>query len=204
MKDLRPPLLITGCPRSGTSLTASIYRALGCWVGDVTSQTENTAIRERILKPILRDGGMDDLALRRFANVEASPDLIRENVRDVLRAQGYEDGPWLYKDVKLVFCWRSWAEAFPGATWAVVWRPPKQIEASMARWQLAGRVEFNPWDVIDAHHERARKIEGAHAVFPEHFIYGDDSEYRNVALDYGVPWIPDIARRQIDPERFRS
>lgn len=201
---MRPPLLITGCPRSGTSLTAKVFSSLGCWPGNVSSQTENTEIRERVLKPMLEEAGMDKLALRSFADADGDPEHLRREVEEITRAQGLDpDEPWLYKDCKLVFCWETWAEAFPDATWVTVWRSPGKIIASMTRWGLADRVDFTPGTVIREHHDRAREIPDAVPVFPRHFIEGDESEYRVAALEYGIPWVGDIARRQIHPDRFR-
>ena len=201
--QVEPPLLITGCPRSGTSLTAEVFRRLGCWVGNVTSQTENRAIRAGILKPILRENGMDDLALRSFTDAEeGDPKMLRRGVERTLREQGYEGGPWLYKDCKLVFCWRLWVRAFPEATWATVWRTPAGIRSSMERWGLANRVDFDPDEVIREHHERARKIKRAWSVFPAHLRDGDPAEYRRVAWAYGLKWRERVALETVDPERF--
>ena len=47
----KDPILITGLPRSGTSLTAGCLHACGAWVGDtVKGLYENEAVREKVVK----------------------------------------------------------------------------------------------------------------------------------------------------------
>lgn len=197
-----PPLLITGCPRSGTSLTARTFAACGAWTGKTTGQCENAQIRQSVLKPMLKEGGMDRIALRSFADVEGDPKRVRDRVEEIVREQGYRGGPWLYKDVKLVFCWRTWAEAFPEATWVTVWRPPKTILESFGRWGMSDRYRFDGERVIREHHDRARKIEGAIPVFPDHLIQGDHSEYREVCRAAGISWDEKAMRRAVNPDRY--
>lgn len=207
MKMVEPPLLITGAPRSGTSLTAHAFRACGAWVGKTTTQCENGRIREDVLKPILREGGMDELALRSFADVEGDPGEVRKRVAEILEAQGYDGGPWLYKDAKLVFCWRTWDEAFPRATWVTVWRPPTEIVASFGRWGLSKKIDFDGDRVVREHQSRARELYierpgRSFVAIPRRLIEGVEDQYRRIADEYGIPWRGGAVRDVVDPERF--
>lgn len=199
---MTPPLFITGCPRSGTSLTTYAFKACGMWAGKTTTQCENHRIREHILKPMLRNGGMDPIALRSWADItEGDPDRLRSAVLQELRKQGYTGGPWLYKDVKLVFCWRVWKEAFPEAVWVTVWRSPEAIVESFGRWGLSANVEFDHERVVKEHHDRAGRIPSLD-VFPDDLLKGDDSRYRFVANRLGITWDPDAVAEVVDPERY--
>lgn len=200
--QIEPPLLITGCPRSGTSLTAHAFRACGMWTGGTTTQCENSRIRQEVLKPMLHDGGMDRLALRTFADVEGDPDQLRQDVEAILNRQAYTGGPWLYKDAKLVFCWRTWAEAFPDATWVTVWRPPQQILESFGRWGMGDKIRFDGEEVIQEHHDRARAITDALPVFPDHLLEGDASSYQAAARAHGIEWSRYQVSRVVDPDRY--
>lgn len=197
------PLLIAGCPRSGTSLTSRAFMASGVWAGGVTSLAENGSLKMSVLKPILRAGGMDDLGLRSFADCDADPAWIRASVERIITAQGYKGGPWLFKDVKLVFCWRAWADAFPDATWATVWRGPEQILASFDRWAMRGRVSFDGERVVREHHSRAEQIP-AMRLYPDALFDGDDSAYLAVCERVGVTWDRDAVASVVDPDRYHA
>lgn len=205
---IAPPLLITGCPRSGTSLTAAVFAATGFWEGKTTRNHENAEIKSRVVKPVLEKGGMDRAALTSFADCDASPYWIRRNVVGVLKAQGYSGGPWLFKDVKLVFQWRAWAEAFPGAQWVTVWRPPTAIvESIRERWAMTDRYDFDAEAVVREHHSRAREIarelDLSVPLFPNGLIRGDAKPYQRVAERMGVGWDP-AALRAVEPGRFKT
>lgn len=200
---LAPPLLIAGAPRSGTSLSAEAFRACGVWVGKVSSLCENLEIK-RVLKTLLRKGGMDPLALQSWEDVGGDSVKLRAEVERIVRRQGYEGGPWLFKDVKLVFARRVWSRAFPDATWATVWRPVREILASMERWELAESTRFDGGRVIAEHWSRAGKIRGAVRLVPRDLLDGDDSRYRAAAERIGVAWDPAAVERVIDRDRFRE
>ncbi|MFP3947091.1 MAG: hypothetical protein ACLFWG_00040 [Longimicrobiales bacterium] len=204
------PLLIAGCPRSGTSLTAHAFRACGAWAGRTNSLCENVRLKQEILKPQLRRAGMDPIAVQSFADLESwNAEDLRERVLDILRREGWGgEGVWMFKDVKLVFAWRAWAEAFPEATWVTVWRPVEEITESFSRWPLArGTPGFDGERVIEEHHSRARELEdgvghGHVGIEPVDLFLGDDADYREVCRRVGLEWDREEVRRVVDPSRF--
>lgn len=197
------PLFICGAPRSGTSLTALAFEACGIWAGKTTRLGENTAIKNKVLKPMLRAGGMDERALTSFVDVGAGPRWIRNTVLGVLEQQGYQGGPWLFKDVKLVFCWRSWAEAFPEAVWATVWRSPPDILDSFDRWDLTKPEGFDGPRIITEHHRRALRIPGPR-LHPSRMIAGDVELYRAVCERMGIEWNAEAVAAVVSPENFHA
>lgn len=197
------PLLIAGCPRSGTSLSAHAFRACGVWAGPANGNCENRPMTERVLKPLLRAGGMDDIALRSWGDVRADPVKLRITVEELLEEQGFAGGLWMYKDVKLVFCWESWAEAFPDALWVTVWREPAAIVDSFGRWGMGHYIE-DPERVVREHHERARMIPEAMEVRPDQLLAGDATAYQAVVERLGLEWRPDEVARVVDPTRFQA
>jgi hypothetical protein len=66
---MRPPILITGCARSGTSMTAGIVHICGAFGGRMSGPTpnnrkgmfENEEVRNQIVKPYLSSIGADPL-----------------------------------------------------------------------------------------------------------------------------------------------
>lgn len=154
------PILITGRPRSGTSLSAGLLATLGVWTGRTVPGGaanpkgffENEPIRETVLKPILKQGGHDPLGVRNLPPQGYAP-VIRsargENfaamLHGIVAAQGYsDDRPWLYKDAKLALLWRSFARAFPGATWIIVRRDVESFVSSCLRTSFMRQHSDDP------------------------------------------------------------
>ncbi len=138
------PILVTGLPRSGTSLVAGLLAESGAWVGRTVPGGppnprgffEHVALREGVNKGILRALGADPLGVRRLpAPDELLPvDNLRQTVHRILREEGYDGTrPWLFKDAKLTLLWPLWAQAFPQARWVIVERPVDDVIRSCQR-----------------------------------------------------------------------
>lgn len=148
-------IFVTGCARSGTSLTAKILKAHGCNLGPVNVLYENTDIRQQVLKPYLKECGADPLGQRlpmpKREHCKPYPDL-RDRILG--RIPGHE--PRAYKDAKL--CWAYWpfAEAFPEAKWVIVRRDKERIVDSCMNtsfmWSHKKREPWNEW--VEAHEQR--------------------------------------------------
>lgn len=204
--NLGRPLFICGAPRSGTSLTAHAFRACGAWAGATTSLCEHGRLKQEVLKPILSANGMDPLAMRSFTDCEADAEELRADVVAILKRSGYRYGPWLFKDPKLVFCWRPWARAFPEAAWVTVWRDVDEIVASFGRWGYFQNLNLDARSVIAEHHRRAedlrREVAGCRSLYPADLVRGRDVAYREVAADVGVKWDEAAVAEAVDPDRF--
>lgn len=198
-----PPILVTGAPRSGTSLTTEVLRACGAWVGDVNRLCENTAVRERVTKQPFRDAGLDPLAQSSFGDVEPDPAWVRREVVGILRDQRYPGGPWAYKDAKLVFQWRAWQQAFPSALWVAVWRDPEDVAASHRRWGLHLRSGGDADRVVKEHQARLADIPALH-VWPDRLVRGDTSEMEDVVEALGLGWDREAVRDVVEPERWST
>jgi hypothetical protein len=136
------PVFVAGCPRSGTSLTMGLLQRCGLWVGRTVPGGpsnpdgffENIAIREKIVKPLLKDAlGCDPLGVTRLpapAPKYVLPDF-HERVLESIKSEGYSgNGPWGYKDAKMTLVWNLWADAFPDATWVIVSRNRQDVVRS--------------------------------------------------------------------------
>lgn len=198
-----PPILVTGAPRSGTSLSTQIIAASGAWVGHAPGLWENQAIREMVVKPLLRDAGVDPLGLHSWDDISPDPLAIREQVVRLIRLQGYEGGPWVYKEAKVVFMWRAWAEAFPRARWVTIWRDPEDVADSLLRWRFSARKITDPRPIVEQYHSRARQIPSSR-VHPARLIEGDAQEFRELILRLGLSWDESGARLYsiVDPSKW--
>ncbi len=150
------PVLVTGVPRSGTSLTMGLLHRCGLWTGKTVPGGppnpdgffESIAIREKIVKSILKDSlGCDPLGVSTLptpAPKYVLPDL-RERVIESIEAEGYSgEGPWGYKDAKMALMWNLWTEAFPDATWVIVSRTPEDVVRSCINTRFMAQHSRDP------------------------------------------------------------
>lgn len=149
-------IFITGCARSGTSLTTKILKELGCnlGIGRINTLYENVEVRENVLKPYLRFLGADPMGQDPLPQ---EPLLPQHDLGDQVRfALGEPEEPWAYKDAKLTLVWREWSRHFPEAKWVLVRRERSKIVDSCMRTSFmrafTSRSGWEGW--VDAHEER--------------------------------------------------
>jgi len=206
MKD---PFIVTGCARSGTSMTAGIINICGAFGGDMFGPNsynqkgmfENKIIRQDISKPYLRKIGADPLGQKPLPNnrqiFEVSPNEIKEfRTRIVLaiQNQGYIDGPWFYKGAKACLVWYMWHRAFPTAKWVIVRRDTSDIIDSCLRTRFMKAYNtsegWKGW--VEEHKKRFSEMNIAgldtFEFWPSQILDGDILHMRNLmeflALDY--------------------
>ena len=140
---MKPPILITGCARSGTSLIAGIINICGAFGGIMSGPNSNNAkgmfenvnIRNGIVKKYYQSIGVDKLGqypLPDINNLPIPPDW-KEKVENVMLNDGYKDGLWMYKGAKMCQHWPVWNNAFPDAKWVIVRRKTPDIINSCIR-----------------------------------------------------------------------
>jgi len=142
------PILITGCARSGTSMTAGIIDHCGAFGGNTSGPNinnpkgmfENMAIRNKIVKPFLSSIKADPLGQKPLPDMDLLYKLkrkdgldLRDRVLSVLKEEGYRGGPWYYKGAKMCLMWPLWYLAFPYAKWIIVRRDSMDIVRSCMR-----------------------------------------------------------------------
>jgi hypothetical protein len=147
-------IFVTGCARSGTSLTTKLLKAHGCRLGEVNVLYENTGVRQNVLKPYLRSIGADPLGQKALPDTNMLKPVpgLRKQVAKFLN----EPEPWAYKDAKLALVWPVWAEAFPEAKWVLVRRDKERIIDSCIRTDFMHSFkERHAWGVwVDEHLKR--------------------------------------------------
>ena len=127
---MRSPILITGCARSGTSMTAGIIDLCGAFGGYTLGSSkankkgffENGEVRENIIKPFLTLCGADPMGQNPLPDVNKLLDVanLDEAIQDIYSRQGYTGGPWYYKGAKLCLIWPAIHKAFPDAKWIII------------------------------------------------------------------------------------
>lgn len=192
------PILVTGAPRSGTSIVSRTIATCGAWSGTVNSLWENWKMRDTVLKPLLRSLGADPLGMASFPPADAptdGADDFRERVLAIRDAQGYDGGPWVWKDAKLCLVNPLIAAAFPDAVWVTVWRPAEWVAQSIRNSSF-----MNPPDadaVVGTYHDRSERIDGIR-VEPQSL-----NDLREMVDALGLEWSPEV-ETFYRPERWHG
>jgi hypothetical protein len=145
---INKPIFITGCARSGTSLTAGIIQRCGAWGGNVQGasrnnakgQYENLDIRQHVVKMILRNMNVDPLGQNPLPKIENvwrminESDKLKKMIIGIITRQGYNGNDiWYFKGAKICLMWPLWHAAFPEAKWVIVRREDYDICSSCLR-----------------------------------------------------------------------
>ncbi len=231
MSDMQSPILITGCARSGTSLVAGIINMCGAFGGKMSGATpnnpkgmyENSKIRNNIVKPYLRDIGVDKMGQYPLPGVTdlSVPGDWRSRVEQVMRDQGYVDGSVFYKGAKICLTWPVWYYTFPDAKWVIVRRRTDDIVNSCLRTgfmrafgkkdiQRQVRVdnEYDGWVWwVNQHLKRFQEMADAgldyKVVWPHKMVYNDYREIMELINWLGLEWNSDVFNF-IDPRLWHS
>jgi hypothetical protein len=214
------PILITGAARSGTSLCAGSINICGAWGGQLSGPTkynrkgmfENSEIRNAIVKPYLRDIGCDPLGQKPLPDINKVRDVNslmvarwRKQIVDLVRKQGYKDGPWFYKGAKMCLMWPLWNAAFPDAHWVVVRRDSEDIVTSCLKtsFMRAYRSRSGWLQWVAEHEMRFEEMYDAklkvQEVWPQRAINGDLTQLQMVVNNLGLDWKFDEVKGFIEP-----
>lgn len=197
------PILITGMPRSGTSLIANMLGACGAFLGRTVGPApenprgffENAAIREGIVKAQLVALRADPLGVQVLPEPEDTLALepFAETLAEALTREGWSGGPWAYKDAKLTLLWPLWRREFPNARWVVVRRKKGEVVRSCLQTNFMRQHSSNSafWmEFHDAYFRRMVALAESGAwhreVEPQKIFDGDWSEFEALVADLGL------------------
>ena len=218
---MNEPILITGCARSGTSLTAGIFSACGAFGGltfgpndwGKKDMFENKTIRETIIKPFLMLNGADPKGQRPLPDIRNLMQVVnlRERIESIIKSSpDYKEGPWFYKGVRMCLVWPTFHFAFPKAKWIIVRRKDADIVNSCMRTGFMNAYKDETGWQIWVDHHKARFLEmidadmDVHQVWPEKMIKGDFTEIKKVVEAVGLTWNPDAVKDFVAPELWRN
>jgi len=220
---LNEPILITGCARSGTSMTAGVINLCGAWGGNTAGPNknnkrgmfENTEIRNGLVKPFFRSMQVDPMGQKPLPDIDVvklvSMNFIinwRLQIQKVLIKHGYNlDNPvqWFYKGAKMCLHWPVWHRAYPDAKWIIVRRRSTDIVRSCLKtgFMRAYRNENGWMSWIDDHKERFIEMRNAglnvQYVWPQRMIDRDLTEIKRVVNLFGLNWNQNKVESFIEP-----
>ncbi len=144
---MRAPILVTGFPRSGTSLLAGILHHCGAWTGETLAgdvhNPKGYFENERLHGTYAFYADIMDPATWKIPD-PYDVEQMKSNILKYLTVQRYDgDRPWLYKASFTVTHAKQWLEIFPDAYWIYASREPFDIlESCMNVWD---RGERDAW-----------------------------------------------------------
>lgn len=215
----RDPVIVTGCARSGTSLTMGILARCGLQLGNVCGATpanprgqyENRGIIQECVKPYLKGLGADPMGQ---GPLPAESDVGDSEwpstcILDVATRQGIDlTRPWGFKAVKACLMWQPIAQGFPNATWIIVRRDQREIARSCLRTPFMKRYDneedwIEHWvKVHEARFESIKQNCRAIEIWPEEMVQGNYDSIRKVVRWLGLDWPESEIEEFINPEMF--
>lgn len=198
-----PPIIVTGCPRSGTSLTCGLINQAGAFGGEMRGPTnhnkkgmyENRGVVQ-IFKNYLHSNGYDPKAQSILPGPDTAPDYpdLRRDVESIMKRDGYKGGPWFFKTVKGCHFWPVIVSAFPQATWIIVERPRDQVVRSLLKTPFMKAYDtWEQWEEYVKTHERRfdeieRNVANCFRVNSNRIVNGQYIEVRTVIKMLGLEW----------------
>lgn len=191
------PIVIIGIPRSGTSMTAGIFAKHGVWVGKCREGTsmnpkgffENLAVK----RMIHRNFGTRLTAHNRLA---WPVDGWQEEIEQILRREGYTDGPWLVKHGAMA--WPAWHEFSPH--WVCV----RRHNAVRSAPKVVRPAKGLTMDEIVAYNNEQMDIvrdeHGGVDVFTDEVVAGDYTSLERTFDACGLTFGPSIADKFVEPD----
>ncbi|GAG49578.1 unnamed protein product, partial [marine sediment metagenome] len=207
-----PPIFVTGCARSGTSLVTGIFAHCGAWCGKVAGaqphnpkgQFENTEIRNGILKPLLVSLDADKLGQKPLPDINKvflecgkmqgnkGIEELRHKVHNCFLKQGFwQEHQLIYKGAKLCLIWPVWHILYKNPKWIIVRRKDDDIAKSCMNtvfMRAYSSVEgWKGW--VDHHKDRFNEMMeycGAVQLWSEDIVAGNFGPIREVVESTGL------------------
>jgi hypothetical protein len=165
---------------------------------------ENTAIRQTVVKPILRGMDCDPMGQNPLPDLSSPAvhrqllgkgEVIRNAVIRILSAQGYDgNAAWFYKGAKMCLMWPAWLAAFPSARWIIVRRKDEDIVHSCLKTGFMRKhSDAEGWmGWVQEHKQRFGEMKRAgmdvREVWPQLMVNGDLREIKAAVEEMGLQW----------------
>ena len=190
------PILITGIPRSGTTMIAATINLCGAFGGEMSKRGMycNDRIREGLVKPYLKLHNADPNAQKSFPEFIGIPKDWKEKVERIISEEGYKSGEWMYKDSRICQMWPVWNNAFPEAKWIIVRRKTTDIiESCLKTGYMTAYTNREGWlEMVHIYEHRFVEMitEGLNCrtIWPERMVNGNYQQLYELCEWVGLEW----------------
>lgn len=181
-------MIITGMPRSGTSLVAGILHACGVYVGDYTCGRGNP--KGFFENPIWRNACYNVLQRANIVPVGSINQRLDDGDFGIIRIaiariSGGVKGPALVKHPFSLRCWRTINRACPYVLWVITERDPDEALVSAKRF-----FDFAPGRVCENWVERHQSM--IEDLKRHVFHVTVKTSYADRSIDYYCSWVESL------------
>lgn len=229
---MHDPILITGAPRSGTSMVAGATNLCGAFGGEMRGPNrnnpkgmfENARIVNSIVKPYLRKLNVDPMGQFPLPDIKTLPipSNLKTLVEGIMQQEGYSKGPWFYKGAKMCLVWPIWHYAFPDAKWVIVRRSTPDIIHSCFHTSFMRAFSRPPFQQavgaknesegwlwwVHQHEERfAEMIQAGlnvKVVWPDRMVNGNYKQLYQTIDWLGLKWNSKAVVEFVDPKLWHT
>jgi hypothetical protein len=207
------PILVTGSPRSGTSLIAGVISICGAFPGRVDRMKENVRIREKIIKPFMITQRLDHTGqVLSPANELQRVELIAQpRFFGILKIEGWDmKTPWMYKDCRTAVLSPVWARMFPDGVFVLVRRDRAEIVNSCVKTgYMAAYSDPGDWGrMVQQYEARMELIKQSGVrwveIYPTEAIHGDFRSLKRLIEVLGLHWEEEKVLDYIKPKHWRE
>lgn len=210
------PIIITGCARSRTSMVAGIIEMCGAFGGKTCGATpynrkgqfENVEIRNALIKPFLRNIGVDPMGqfpLPKTKDVQIDY-TWKWQIEYILKNQGVkEETIWYLKSAKACLIWTQFVATWPGAKWIIVRRKDEDIVTSCLKTPfMRAFTKTNNWQWwVDQHKRKFEEMKKSKIrlkeIWSDKLIEGDFQQIREVVSWCNLTWKEKEVKNFITP-----
>lgn len=203
MMDIKPPIIVMGLPRSGTSLIAGIIYIHGAWVGEYHLEGEHNVrgnfVNKKIGKILLEEK-------------KSCPDKIREAVLREMIKQEYQGGHWVVKHAFDPKRYNAWLKAFK-PVWILVKRNPEDVLNSKIRSYIYKNKKSRVWDkekikrgIITKYSamDNFLKKNNAFEIWPSELIKGNYQQIKYILKQIDLPFSKEKINKFILPQYWHG
>jgi hypothetical protein len=228
--EVKNLIIITGCPRSGTSMVAGSINKCGAFGGKMNGPNrnnkkgmfENHKIISSMVKPFLKKLNVDPMGQYPLPKTDSlqTPHYWKSSFLKVFKEEGFRKGSIMYKDPKIGLLWPIWYDCFPEAKWVIVRRKTDDIvdsclktgfmrafHHSFIQKEVGVMSEAEGWEWwVNQHLGRFEAMKEKiqfKEIWPEKMVYGDYSELMATIKWLGLEWNSDVLSF-IDPMLWKS
>jgi len=210
------PIIVTGLPRSRTSMTMQMLELSDLFVGNVLGPTtanpqrqmEEREIIDKIQKVHFKKFKFDPMGQKPLPPIKwYEPDPKRkQRTLDIMVSNGLKENTiWGFKDSKASLDWRCWEKAFPNVIWIVTERKDEDVIQSCLRTSFMKRYsDEKGWQFwIDEHKKRFTDMfencKNIYKLNTDDVVHFKFDDLENIIKKIGLNWDYEKIKKQVKP-----
>lgn len=179
-------IIVTGLPRSGTSIIAGLLHLHGVWGGKYRAANYNNPrgyFENKRISALLKRAE----SIRHYA--------FKKEIQTILKKEKYPDGPWFVK-YGIEYGWKMWKRFNP--SWILVrrnWEDIKRSQEKVFGETYAHDQFIRAYSTMDLLRDRYGGVD----IFVDRIVNGDYMSLRRfLKYNFGITFNDDVANQFID------